>query len=77
MRFFATRGWKRALGGRRGGLLLGALDEAEPVLELGDAKLKLLPLAARDEPELAHDAREAARRPLAPSCAPPRRASGR
>src|SRR6185437_4327692 len=32
------------------------LDEPEPVLELGDAELELVPLVARDEAELVQDA---------------------
>src|SRR4051794_27597794 len=40
--------------------VLAALEKPQPVLELGDAELQLFDLAARDEPELAVDAGEAA-----------------
>src|SRR5205823_13743670 len=45
--------------------LVAALEQPQPVLELGDAQLDLLELSARDEPDLAEDPCETAARALA------------
>src|SRR5205823_53878 len=45
--------------------LVAALEQPQPVLELGHAQLDLLELAARHEPDLAEDSGQAATRALA------------
>src|SRR5436190_8168685 len=53
------------LGTSDPGRWLAALEQAQAVLELGDAELELLDLRARDEPELAEEPAEAVTGPLA------------